>query len=190
MSPSIPSGPESRPATSASTPPARPGVVLSGGIRTYRPFTALTIWQPWAWAITAGLKLVENRTWAPFGRWGQPGQVVAIHAAARQAELADVAMVRELAVLAGRGLEVPREFVHGAITALATVDRIVRSRGELAEDQQPWWVGPVGWVLRDVRALPTPIACRGQQGLWHPPGEVVHEVWDQLEPRSRAGGAA
>lgn len=159
-------------------------------MREYRPFVCLTIWQPWAWAITAGLKCVENRTWKPPGRWGQPGDVLAIHAAARQADSMDVATVRELAVQAGRGLEVPRVFVHGAITALATIDRFVTSPAELPREQRDWWVGPVGWVLRDVRALPTPIACTGQQGLWWPAGEVVHEAWDQLEPRQAKGGAA
>lgn len=103
----------------------------------------------------------------------------------------DVATVRELAVQAGRGLEVPRVFVHSAITALATVERFVTSPDELPKDQRGWWVGPVGWVLRDVRPLPTPIACSGQQGLWSCSGEVVHEAWDQLEPRAaKVGGAA
>lgn len=102
----------------------------------------------------------------------------------------DVATVRELAVQAGRGLEVPGEFVHGAITAIATVDRFVTSPDELPRDQRGWWVGPVGWVLRDVRPLPVPIACRGQQGLWPVDGTTVHEAWDQLEPRQAKGGAA
>ena len=48
-------------------PPLPPGAVLSaGGVRTYQGFAALTVWQPWAWAIAAGLKRVENRGWKPF----------------------------------------------------------------------------------------------------------------------------
>lgn len=148
------------------------------------------MWQPFAWAITAGLKLVENRTWKPWGKDGQPGDVIAIHAAVRQADWEDVAFVRELAVQRGRGLEVPQTFVHGCLVALATVDGFAGGPEELPREQRPWWVGPVGWVLRDVRPLPRPLACRGQQGLWPVPGELVHQVWDQLEPRSRAGGAA
>ncbi|MBL8924103.1 MAG: hypothetical protein JNJ54_34930 [Myxococcaceae bacterium] len=160
-------------------------------MRTYRPLVALTLWQPWAWAITAGLKRVENRGWRPLPGLAQPGTVIAIHAAVRQADWEDVAFVRELAVRAGRGLEVPRVFVHGAITAVATLDGVVTSRDELERDQQPWWVGPLGWVLRDVRPLRVPLACRGQQGLWPVSGELVHQVWDQLEPRgAQPGGAA
>jgi hypothetical protein len=159
-------------------------------VRTYRPLVALTLWQPWAWAIASGLKLVENRTWKPWGKDGQPGDVIAIHAAVRQADWEDVAFVRELAVRAGRGLEVPTTFVHGCLVALATVDSFAGGPEELPREQRPWWVGPVGWVLRDVRPLPRPLECRGQQGLWPVPGELVHQVWDQLEPRSTAGGAA
>lgn len=173
------------------SPPPRPGIVLTpGGVRTYRPFVVLTVWQPFAWAIAAGLKRVENRTWKPPGRWGQPGDTIGIHAAARQADWESVAMVRELAVQAGRGLEVPTEFVLGALIAMATIDRFVTSPAELPRDQRGWWVGPIGWVLRDVQPLPSPIACRGQQGLWHPTGELVHETWDLLEPRQAKGGAA
>jgi hypothetical protein len=43
---------------------------------------ALTILQPWAWAIATGLKSVENRTWRPPD--AAIGQLVAIHAGKRQ----------------------------------------------------------------------------------------------------------
>lgn len=39
---------------------------------------ALIIWQPWAWAIGAGLKLVENRTWLPNWRRLAVGDQLAI----------------------------------------------------------------------------------------------------------------
>jgi DNA polymerase-1 len=41
---------------------------------------ALTVWQPWAWAIAMGFKLIENRSWPP-PRW-LIGRELAIHAAA------------------------------------------------------------------------------------------------------------
>lgn len=157
------------------------GTVFSGGVRTYPPLVALTVWQPYAWAISAGLKLVENRSWPPWTV--QPGQPLAIHAALRPASIEAVASVRELAVEAGRGLEVPSSWVHGALVAVAVLDRVVHARSDLPEGQRAWWVGPMGWVLRDVRPL-EPLPCRGGQGLWHVPGELVHQVWDQLEGRA------
>lgn len=165
------------------SPPLPPGAVLSeGGVRTYRGFSALTVWQPWAWAIGAGLKFVENRGWKPYTL--KPGDILGIHAALRPADRLDLAAVRENAVRAGRGLEVPTTFVHGALIAVATYVGVVSSRDELAVDQRCWWVGPCGWVLRDVRALPKPLEARGQQGLWPVAGELVHQVWDQLSGRA------
>ena len=42
---------------------------------------ALTIKQPWAWAITHGTKRVENRTWKP--PFHIIGQRIAIHTSVR-----------------------------------------------------------------------------------------------------------
>lgn len=41
---------------------------------------AITLWQPWAWAISDYTKRIENRTWAP-PNW-RKGQTMAIHAGA------------------------------------------------------------------------------------------------------------
>lgn len=166
-----------------SIPPLPPGAVLSaGGVRTYQGFAALTVWQPWAWAIAAGLKQVENRGWKPFSL--RPGDVLGIHAALRPVDVHHLASVRENAVRAGRGLEVPSTFMHGALIAVATYVGVVTSREALSVDQRCWWVGPFGWVLRDVRPLPKPLEVRGQQGIWAVPGELVHQVWDQLGGRA------
>lgn len=153
-------------------------------MRTYRPLVALTVWQPYAWAIAEGLKLVENRTWQP--RFDlQPGGLLAIHAAAREVEASHVASVRENAVRAGRGREVlePHEYVRGALVALVTLDRVVSSPAELPPGQRCWWVGPYGWVFRDVIPLPRPVPCKGQQGVWPVLGEQVHQTWDLLAGR-------
>jgi len=41
----------------------------------------------------------------------------------------------------------------------------------------PWFDievdGNVGWVLRDVIVLPTPIPCKGAQGLWDVPDSIA-----------------
>ena len=39
---------------------------------------AVTIRQPFAWAIAAGFKDIENRGWAPRV---EPGELIAVHAA-------------------------------------------------------------------------------------------------------------
>jgi hypothetical protein len=39
---------------------------------------ALTLWQPWSWAIAHAGKRIENRTWRPLGC--VINQQIAIHA--------------------------------------------------------------------------------------------------------------
>ena len=48
---------------------------------------ALTVWQPWAWLLAAGIKDYENRTW-PMPR-EQQGHFIALHAATRRRSCAD-----------------------------------------------------------------------------------------------------
>ena len=38
--------------------------------------------------------------------------------------------------------------------------------GAVKESQSPWFVGPFGWVLEDVRLFDDPHPGRGAQGLW------------------------
>jgi hypothetical protein len=58
----------------------------------------------------------------------------------------------------------------------------------LAPDQRRWFFGPVGYVLRDVHALETPVPCRGWQGFWHltSRGERERGVWSAVERDVRA----
>ena len=39
--------------------------------------------------------------------------------------------------------------------------------------QDEWWMGPYAWTLDDVIAMPEPIPCRGAQGLWLVPDDVL-----------------
>ncbi len=139
---------------------------------------ALTVWQPWASLIADGLKPVENRDWR---REFLIGQRIAIHAGKRFDEAAAMA-------LAGLPHPVPHvvlksKGIRGAIVCTAVVDRYVsRVNIEVADVLDPplrslfmWFSGPVGWVLRDVRAV-GPIRCRGAQGLWDVPADVLSQI--------------
>jgi hypothetical protein len=136
------------------------------------PLLALTLQIPWPWAIAHAEKRIENRTWAPPARL--IGRVFAIHAG----KAADVDGMKWLWKRGILSMPMPREaHVRGAIVALATLDSVVR------ESDDPWFCGPVGWVLRDVFTLPVPIDCRGYQGLWPVPPELADLCWDQRTPR-------
>lgn len=146
-----------------------------------RPLHALTLVQPWAYAIARLGKPIENRTWTPPD-W-LIGAYLAIHAGKKLDALA-------VAALRDEGFDVPDEMQHGAIIAVA---RVV---GWVAEDENgviarwhgglsrldafgaaatPWWMGPIGWVLDNVTAI-DPVPCRGAQKLWRVPDPAADEV--------------
>lgn len=123
---------------------------------------ALTIWQPYAGLIVAGLKAVENRTWAPPCK---PGTRIAIHAGSKR----DVESWEHCG-------DVPWPITfsgapYSAIIGVAALDEVRRA----PQGEDPWWVGPVGWYFRDLVAI-EPVPCKGAQGLWSLPADVDASV--------------
>jgi len=129
---------------------------------------ALSIRQPWAWAIAAGLKRIENRTWRVSYRGP-----LAIHAARLQETSAYPRCER----LAGR--PVPRHLALGAVIAVAQLVDIVRRTDD------PWAEGPWCWVLDDVQPI-CPIACNGRQQLFSLPDDVDAAVRHAIGKRRQA----
>lgn len=138
---------------------------------------ALSLWQPWAWAMTEPMpparKDVENRTWpCPPALIGQR---FAIHAAKRWDDSGARFIVQN-------GLRPPSKhtITLGAIVALATVDRVVTEHAALPVEQQRWFFGPYGYVLRDLAVLREPVPCRGFQMFWTVPPDVLATIDDLL----------
>jgi len=141
---------------------------------TGRVLRALTVWQPWAHCIAHLGKRIENRGWRPWAE--MIGQVIAIHAAARVNEDEEIQIAHHLEPLGFR-LPLLDTLPRGAIVAVARVT------GYVVASDSPWFVGPYGWTLSDVIALPEPIACKGAQGLWNVPPDVAARVLKSLEVR-------
>jgi hypothetical protein len=150
-----------------------------------RPLHALTLIQPWAWAIAYAGKDVENRSWHP-PRW-LVGNHLAIHAGKKIDEESIEMLAIELE------LAVPRPIVTGAIVAVARVLGDFESADTLLATRRypggtPWYVeGAIGWMLDDVVAI-EPVPCRGAQGLWPVPHDVVPIVRERWEEARRARG--
>lgn len=141
---------------------------------------ALSLWQPWATLIAVGAKQIETRHWSVGYRgW------LAIHAAKKSSP-----QLRELAH-SWPFAEYLEPWVHehgplplGAIVAVARLDGCLEADVALdTVSSSPhelefghYGPGRVGWVLRGVVALPRPVPCNGEQGLWVPPTEVVDEL--------------
>ncbi|NQU22277.1 MAG: ASCH domain-containing protein [Candidatus Nealsonbacteria bacterium] len=124
---------------------------------------AITIEQPWASAIMAGVKRVENRTWATAHRGP-----LAIHAGKTVDPTAEESL-RAAGIDPAPFRNAPRGAILGTVE-LVDVVRLNEQRtlpgyaDDLTED--PLATGPICWVLASPRPLAEPIPYRGQQGLW------------------------
>ena len=131
---------------------------------------ALTIHQPWASAIVLGPKRLENRRWKP------PAFLLGKRLAVHAGKVLDLAASEELRDdTFGPPLwpHDPTALVLGAVIGTVRVpDYVTRSA-------DPWFCGPIGWVLEDPRPC-EPMPCRGAQGLWLVPDEILRRIGGEL----------
>lgn len=113
---------------------------------------ALTVRQPWAWAIISGIKTIENRTWRT--RYRGP---LAIVAGTSRASL-----TRGTAFIEALGISVPRDLEFGALIGTVMLDDIVPVAGASG----PFAEGPWCWMLSSPKALMRPIPMAGRLGLF------------------------
>lgn len=125
---------------------------------------ALTLKQPWAWAIVEQGKRVENRTWPPPK--DAFGERIALHAGLKLERAKVKVLERKL------GIALPEVFDRAAIVGTAVLHMAARRKVSSSilswpQELDTWWAdGMWMWVLRDVRQLREPILCTGKLGLW------------------------
>ncbi len=133
---------------------------------------ALTIPQPWAWAIVHSDRRIENRDWRP-PRY-LLGNLIAIHAGKTLDRTALEHLRTEL------GLTVPeRLLVSGAVVAVAKVRGSSAKAPASGHPQTRWWEGPIAWIFDQVVMLPTPVPSRGYPKVWRLPAAVESNVCEQ-----------
>jgi hypothetical protein len=131
---------------------------------------ALSVKQPWPWAIFHAGKDIENRDWAwPVKRVPLPKRVL-IHASKTFSP--DDYAFGGVAVWQIAHLDLPliNELVTGAIIGAVTVTSCVTS------SESQWFAGKFGFVLERPVLLARPIPCRGQLGLWPVSDDIEAEV--------------
>lgn len=122
------------------------------------PKLALSVRQPWAWAIVAGYKEIENRSHGSIAAGRMDCRRIAIHAAVglKQDEFkwGHWRLHRH-----GVRCPHPSELVRGAIIGTVDVIDIV------SESQSEWFGGAMGLVLENAETCP-PIPCLGKLGYF------------------------
>lgn len=169
---------------------------------------ALTLRHPWPFCVTHLGKLIENRGWSPSPKQLAIGDRFAIHGGKVPKE-ESVGMMRVVATaimqLRRLGFTMttdPEIVIAGGIVSVATFGGVTenanlygcncdRRDGSHAVDcssstqlDDPWFEktpGNKGWLLRDVIVLPAPIPCKGAQGLWTVPDDVLRQIDEQLK---------
>ncbi len=155
---------------------------------------ALTVRQPWAWAIVHGGKDVENRVQA----WSYRGPL-AIHAAATWSDDGAASPVVRRAVWDFYGTEAPLDQplfrspesprTFGAIIGVVDLINVhVSARTATGTCCSSAWAqyaeGPTKPVVHlrveNPRPLPRPVIARGQLGLWTPNADTLAAIREQV----------
>jgi ASCH domain len=140
-----------------------PAIVTSSGL------VAITVKQPWAWALIFGGKDIENRDW----RTNYRGPI-AIHAASRTTrsdhDAAAMFMRNRCDVVCPEYDDLSRGTFQGVMNLTDCVDT----------SSSYWWIGKHGFVMKDPKPLPEPIPYKGMLGIWPVPEDVAQQIREAL----------
>ncbi|GEC15171.1 ASCH domain-containing protein [Nitrobacter winogradskyi] len=126
---------------------------------------AISIRQPWAWAIFHAGKDMENRD----RRWNLRGRIV-VHASATMTR-AEMLAIEDITALAGIRPPTFADFrACGLLGALVGTVEIIDC---VRDHPSRWFFGPFGLVLRKPRPFKTPIPYKGALGVMDVPDEIL-----------------
>lgn len=133
---------------------------------------ALTIKQPWASLIMLHGKNVENRSWATSFRGH-----VAIHSSSKHS-WDEFQSAAEL--LKERDCGVAPDWNKGKLSYLGAILGTAEIYDCVQNSDSPWFFGPYGFLLRDVRVLKGPIYCKGKLGFWDVEESIEQMIASEL----------
>lgn len=145
-----------------------------------RPLACVSVRQPWADLLAAGIKPIENRTWPCKYRgpllihagktWGRDEEAAYAELMAIAIDMRDVR--RQTILMRSRDR-------LGGLVGICTMRRCIHEdawyeRGGLYYDGwHQWFTGPFGWVVTGARLFPTVVPYLGQQGIFSVPRHAV-----------------
>jgi len=146
------------------------------------PRLALSVRQPWAWAIVHAGKDIENRSWNGSNPGLKFRGPVCVHASSGMTRDEFEDAIEDIDYAASNVDRLPQasELVRGGIIGVVDVVDVIR------KSDSKWWCGPIGLVLRNPRAI-KPIPCKGQLGFfeWKPFGTLSEPLKWMLPPEPK-----
>lgn len=148
---------------------------------------ALSIRQPWVWAILNAGKRLENRDWKPRNPGLRFRGAFLIHASGgmTRAEYHDFVDTYRYIELGHKDLSDPNhprfgrdthldvppieQLARGGIIASATIVDVISG------SDSPWFFGPLALVLENVKPLPF-IPLKGALGFFDVPPSIVSQL--------------
>jgi hypothetical protein len=144
---------------------------------------ALSIRQPWAWAILHAGKDVENRDWKPWNpglKYRGPFLIHASQGMTKQEyeDFLDTAhyISGSCPFVAGLNLPAFDELPRGGIVGMATI------HGVVSKSPSPWFCGPLALLIGDPKPLPFQ-PLKGMLGFFEVP-ESIRETAQSERPGS------
>lgn len=131
---------------------------------------AVTIRQPWAWAVVYAGKDVENRRW----QTGYRGPLL-IHAAKEVDPTGAARLLWTMPDPEAFGQPRAAFETRGAIIGLAYLTEILTDSSSRWAEQRCYH-----WRLESPTPVEPPVPCQGHLGLWSPPDAAVAAVADLL----------
>jgi hypothetical protein len=120
---------------------------------------ALSVRQPWAWAIIHAGKDLENRSWSRSNPGLKFRGRVAIHASKGMTQEDYHDGHYWITEITHHKTPAACDLVRGAIIGSVEIIDVV------TKSMSPWWAGPMGLVL-DNPIPCDPVPCVGQLGFW------------------------
>jgi hypothetical protein len=129
----------------------------------------LAVRQPYAWAIVAGAKDIENRSWTTDYR----GPVI-IQASSSKTEVSKLAKAHKLAT---------ERFAFSALIGVADLVDVVPLSPELEPNPSAW--GPHCWRFANARIFREPITAKGKLNLYTLAPDLAEKARNAIESAHR-----
>jgi hypothetical protein len=145
-------------------------LMLGAEHRHFPGVKALTVHQPWAWSLIYGGKDIENRRWKTSYRGA-----LLIHAGIHTDPDGVGELLRTMADPGSFGQPRSSWEARGAIIGLVFL-------ADVLTDSPSRWALPhrYHWALEFPSPIEPAVTCRGHQGLWTPPAELIGRLADML----------